>query len=99
MTGMGGMIMQSWGSKGIGDPTADIPVQLDQARQNAQAYLDARESGLTVEDDTDVFYANYTVHTLDKAGDTVGMLSVNGYTGRVWYHTWHGKLIGMAGGM
>jgi len=23
------------------------------------------------------------------------MLSVNGYTGAVWYHTWHGSFLGM----
>ena len=96
MSGMGGMMMQGWGGKGIGEPTADMPVNLDQARKNAQAYLDARKSGLTIEEDTDIFYGYYTVHTLDKDGNTVGMLSVNGYTGRVWYHTWHGKFIGMA---
>ena len=99
MSGMGGMMNQGWGGKGIGEPTADMPVGLDQARKNAQAYLDARKSGLTIEDGTDVFYGSYTVHTLDKDGNTVGMLSVNGYTGRVWYHTWHGKFIGMVDGM
>jgi len=99
MNGMGGMMMQGWGGKGIGEPTADTPVTVDQARKNAQAYLDARKSGLTIEEDTDVFYGYYTVHTLDKEGNTVGMLSVNGYTGRVWYHTWHGKFIGMVDGM
>ena len=45
MTGMGGMMMQGWGGKGIGEPTADMPVKLDQARQNAQAYLDCAEVG------------------------------------------------------
>ena len=95
MNGMGGMMTQGWGGKGIGEPTADTPVTVDQARKNAQAYLDARKSGLTIEEDTDVFYGYYTVHALDKEGNTVGMLSVNGYTGRVWYHTWHGKFIGM----
>jgi hypothetical protein len=99
MSGMGGMMTQGWGGKGIGDPTADTPVTVDQARKNAQAYLDYRKSGLTIEEDTDVFYGYYTVHTLDKDSNTVGMLSVNGYTGRVWYHTWHGKFIGMADGM
>ena len=99
MSGMGGMMMQGWGGKGIGEPTADTPVTVDQARKNAQAYLDARKSGLTIEEDTDVFYGYYTVHALDKDGNTVGMLSVNGYTGRVWYHTWHGKFIGMADDM
>ena len=27
------------------------------------------------------------------AGETVGMLSVNGYSGAVWPHTWHGTLL------
>ncbi len=40
MNGMGGMMMQGWGGKGIGEPTADMPINLDQARKNAQAYLD-----------------------------------------------------------
>ena len=97
--GMGGMMMQGWAGPDFGQPTADMPVKLEQARKNAQAYLDARKSGLTIEEDTDIFYGYYTVHTVDKGGETVGMLSVNGYTGRVWYHTWHGKFIGMADGM
>jgi hypothetical protein len=24
-----------------------------------------------------------------------GMLSVNGYTGQIWYHTWHGAFVQM----
>jgi hypothetical protein len=99
MDGMGGMMAQGWAAEAFGQPTADMPVGLEQARKNAQAYLDYRKSGLTIEEDTDVFYGYYTVHTLDKDGNTVGMLSVNGYTGRVWYHTWHGKFVGMVDGM
>jgi hypothetical protein len=36
-------------------------------------------------------------YTLDVNRDDqpVGMLSVNGYTGAVWPHTWHGKLLAM----
>ena len=99
MDGMGGMMAQGWAGEDFGQPTADMPVGLEQARKNAQAYLDYRKSGLTIEEDTDVFYGYYTVHALDKDGKTAGMLSVNGYTGRVWYHTWHGKFVGMADGM
>ncbi len=36
----------------------------------------------------------YTVHTL-KNGKIYGMLGVNGYTGQVWYHTWHGDFLRM----
>jgi hypothetical protein len=36
----------------------------------------------------------YTLHTY--TGDKVsGMLSVNGYTGKVWYHSWHGAFVDM----
>jgi len=24
------------------------------------------------------------------------MLSVNGYTGQIWYHTWHGAFVDMS---
>jgi len=80
-------------------PTAIMPVTAEQAPKLAQQYLDAQKTGLTVEKGLDVFYGYYTVHSLDKAGNTVGMLSVNGYTGQVWYHIWHGKFIGRTNGM
>ena len=49
--------------------------------------------GLTV-GNADTFYGYYTLHTL-KSGQVEGMLSVNGYSGAVWYHSWHGAFIGM----
>ena len=61
-----------------------------------QQYLDAQDDRPLIEKGPDVFYGYYTVHSLDTAGNTVGMLSVNGYTGQVWYHIWQGKFIGMA---
>lgn len=44
--------------------------------------------------EADIFYGYYTLHTL-KDGRIEGMLSVNGYTGAVWYHDCHGPFIGM----
>ena len=76
-------------------PSAEMPVTAAQASKLAQQYLDAQKTGLTIEKGPDVFYGYYTVHSLDTAGNTVGMLSVNGYTGQVWYHIWQGKFIGM----
>jgi len=38
------------------------------------------------------FYGYYTIEVLSN-GTTYGMLSVNGYTGQIWYHTWHGTFI------
>lgn len=61
------------------------------ARQTAQQWLDQNQPGSMTEA-PDTFYGYYTVHLL-KDGRVTGMLSVNGYSGQVWYHTWHGAFI------
>jgi len=86
---MGGMM----GNYGGGSPTADMPVSADQAKTIAQQYLDTNLPGLTVAE-ADTFYGYYTLHTMQN-GQVEGMLSINGYTGAVWYHTWHGPFLGM----
>ena len=86
---MGGMM----GNYGGGTPTANMPVTTDQAKTIAQQYLDNNLPGLTVAE-ADTFYGYYTLHTLQN-GQVEGMLSINGYTGAVWYHTWHGPFLGM----
>jgi hypothetical protein len=63
-----------------------------QAKEKAQQYLDAYVNGAKVADDADAFYGYYTIDIL-RDGKTVGMLSVNGTTGAVWYHTWHGSFV------
>jgi len=63
----------------------------------AQEYLDRNGSGLTAGPQADEFYGYYTLHTM-RDGKIAGMLSVNGETGAVWAHTWHGEFIGMLGG-
>ncbi len=96
--GYGGMMGGMMQGFGLGDrqPTANMPVTVSQAVQDAQRYLNAQGTGLTAEEHPDVFYGYYTLHTLND-GKIEGMLSVNGYTGQVWYHSWHGKFIGMVG--
>lgn len=37
------------------------------------------------------FYGYYTFH-VNEGEKPVGMLSINYYTGDVWYHNWHGQL-------
>jgi hypothetical protein len=66
-------------------------VTADQAKADAQQYLDAYYPG-TNAGDTQAFYGYYHVEVL-LSGKVYGMLSVNGYTGQVWYHTWHGTFI------
>ena len=74
----------------------EMPVSEDEASKLAQSYLDKTYSGLVVDEHADAFYGYYTLHTLQD-GETVGMLSVNGYTGQVFLHTWHGGLLEMHG--
>jgi len=94
--GPGGMMGGGWfGYGGQGQqnvqPTTQMPVTPEQAKAKAKAYLDQYLPGTTTEE-PDTFYGYYTLHTL-KDGKISGMLSVNGYTGAVWYHTWHGDFI------
>jgi hypothetical protein len=46
----------------------------------------------------DEFYGYYTLD-VKKEDMVLGMLSVNAFSGQVWYHTWHGGYIGMQEGM
>ena len=75
-------------------PSADMPISADQALEYAQRYLDANAPGIEVADEADGFYGYYTIHVL-RDGQIYGMLSVNGYSGQVWYHNWHGDFIDM----
>ncbi|MGB2964015.1 MAG: hypothetical protein WBB69_08515 [Anaerolineales bacterium] len=71
---------------------ADMPVSSEKAVDAAQDYLDRYQPGNQADDHSDLFYGYYTLHVLD-GGEVVGMLSVNGYSGQVFYHDWHGELI------
>lgn len=61
------------------------------ARQEAQGWLDANQPGSTAEA-LGQFYNYYTLRIL-KDGKVTGMLSVNGFTGQIWHHTWHGAFV------
>jgi hypothetical protein len=106
MAGFGGsgMIMGGYQGYGMGrmmdgvtpaQPSAEMPVSQEEAIQTAQRYLDAYLPGTQAEDAADSFYGYYTIHVL-RDGQTVGMLSVNGYTQEVFVHFWHGEFVDMA---
>jgi hypothetical protein len=66
-------------------------VTQQQAMKIAQDFLDVVYPG-TEADEIVSYYGYYTIMTkLD--GKHYGMLSVNGYSGDIWYHTWHGMFI------
>jgi len=89
MAGFGGMGMMGgrWNR-----PDGPMTMTAEQARTAAQAWLDANFPGATLADDATQFSGYYSMDFL--VNDTpAGMLSVNRYTGQVWYHNWHGEFI------
>jgi len=77
------------------DVSADMSLSADEAAQAAQEYLDRYSPGVMVSDEITPFYGYYTID-LEQDGKIVGMLSVNGYNGQVFPHTWHGTFIEMS---
>ena len=93
-TKYGGMMGRGWRYQPYsGVPTANMSITKTDAKQLTQSYLKLHLSGSSTEE-PDTFYGYYTIHVL-RDGKVYGMLSVNGYTGQVWYHTWHGAFIQM----
>jgi hypothetical protein len=74
-------------------PGMEMPIGPQQAEVLAQQFVDGQLPGATV-GEADRFYGYYTLHTL-IGGRIEGMLSVNGYSGQVWYHSWHGPFVQM----
>lgn len=99
MGGFGGMM---GGRKGMmggynanpGSVTATMTVTSEQAAKIAQQYLDQQFPGSQAATEPDPFYGYYTIDIM-KDGMPTGMLSVNGFSGQVFLHTWHGNFIEM----
>jgi hypothetical protein len=70
----------------------EMPISFTQALKAAQQYLDTALPGTKPATDADPFYGYYTIDIL-RDGKTIGMLSVNGFSGQVFLHTWHGTFI------
>lgn len=87
--GMGGV--GPGGMPGGQPPTVDTPIARDQAVRLAQQFLDAFLPG-TMTGAVHDFYGYRTIH-VERDGRVQGMISVNGSTGAVWYHTWHGDFL------
>ena len=84
MRGFGGMM-------GFGSTSGAMTVSPDPATEIAQGWLDQRGGGYSA-GAPDAFYGYYTFH-FSRAGRIAGMLSVNGSTGQVWFHSWHGSFV------
>ncbi|MHB8779499.1 MAG: hypothetical protein ACYC6R_17335 [Anaerolineales bacterium] len=93
MMGANGM-MNGWDYKATPSTTvsAEMTVSLEQAIEYAQKYLDANSAGAIAATDPMQFYGYYTLD-FERDGKVAGMLSVNGYNGQIFLHTWHGAFI------
>jgi len=69
----------------------EMEVTPEEAMRIAQDYLDVAFPGTKASEIT-TYYGYYTIMTTLN-GEHYGMLSINGFTGEVWYHTWHGMFI------
>lgn len=74
---------------------SNMPIEKEEALLIAQDYLDKNRPGASVSDHLTNFYGYYTID-VEIEDEIFGMLSVNGYTGRVFYHHWHGTFIEMS---
>jgi len=85
---------QKYGHMGrVNNSNASMPINSQQASIYAQEWLDRNYQSTSVEE-LKIFYGYYTVDA-SRDGRIFGMLSVNGFTGEAWYHSWHGDFIRM----
>jgi len=90
--GHSGIMGSPGGMMGGFIPSAsDEVIGEEEALEIAQGFMDEVYPGSEA-DDPHPFYGYYTIHTT-RDGEIFGMLSVNQYTGAVWYHNWHGAYI------
>lgn len=75
----------------VGLQAGTMTATKEQAKGFAQQFLDSRLFGTKAEEGG-VFYGYYHFD-VKKDNKMYGMLDVNGYSGQVWYHTWHGNFI------
>jgi len=100
MSGRGvmGRGMRGMGSTYLVNPTVksveDMTISPEKAVQIAQDYLDQSQAGVKA-GEAEPFYGYYTLDIL-KDGKVTGMLSVNGFSGQIIEHTWHGTFIDMS---
>lgn len=83
------------GWRGQPAPADAVGVTAERALSLAQQWLDRNQPGSTAET-PDAFPGYYTLHTVQD-GQITGMLSVNGSSGQVWYHGWHGAFVASDG--
>gem|GEM_PF-1294791 len=77
----------------MGHQTAggSMTISTANAAREARQWLLKHQAG-TIAETPDRFPGYYTIH-FRRNGVIAGTLSINEYTGQIWYHNWHGKFI------
>ena len=91
-TGMGMMGNRYYSNPGQTAVSAEMSITPEQAVQLAQSYLDQYVPGAVAASDPTQFYGYYTLD-FENNGQVIGMLSVNGFSGQIFPHTWHNNFI------
>jgi hypothetical protein len=74
-------------------PNSEMPISSEEAKEIAYSYLKSIYPTEDIEvEEPAKFYGYYTLD-YELNGRIHGMLSVNGFTGEVWYHSWHREFI------
>ena len=96
---MGSGMMNGFFNNGAaaGEFDAEMTISAEEALEIAQEFLNQAYPGIEVSDEITQFYGYYTIDT-ESDGETVGMLSVNGFSRQVFPHVWHGEFIEMVEG-
>ena len=87
---MGGMM--GWYQTYDTETYSTMTVTPQEALRLAQNFLDREFPGSEAADDVEAFYGYYTIEILEN-DEVTGMLSVNGFSGEVFFHSWHGTFI------
>jgi hypothetical protein len=86
-----GVSGSGWFSTNPANITAGMTVTPEQAMEYAQKYLDENVPDAVATSPIQ-FYGYYTLD-FEKDGEVAGMLSVNGFSGQAFLHTWHGTFV------
>jgi hypothetical protein len=92
MMGNYGNMMSGRNNTTPANVSAEMTITSEQALEYAQKYLDVNIAGAKAATDPITFYGYYTLD-YEINGKVAGMLSVNGFTGQIFLHTWHGNFI------
>ncbi len=71
-------------------------LSIDEVFSKGNDFLSRQTGDGSLSDSYHEFYGYFTFH-IENEGKPSGMLSVNAFTGEVWFHDWHGQLLEIIG--